>query len=692
MKSKVFKRLVFMVLSFLLTFSTVFANVSDKDEITLQILFTSDIHNKFYPYDYAVNSESNNGSLAQLSTIIKKLRAENKNTILVDVGDTIQGNSSELFIKDDVLPMIKGFNKIGYDFWSYGNHEFNYGVDVLKNAIDKSNAKVLNGNVFDSNQKLVADSAYEIVEFGDIKLGIIGMVTPNIVKWDSENLKGYDVKDPGEETKKIVNEIKDKVDVIVLAAHMGENNEYDVKNSGVVDIANLVPEIDVILAAHEHKLVEERLVNDVLIAENKSAGQTLIQVLISLKKGSDGKYKITNKTTNVFNAADYEPDKEILELLKEQDQIAKESANTIIGKLIGDSLIPENEIDKIAQAQLEDSRLINLINEVQLYYSKADISSTALFNLNATYPKSELKKSDVSLIYPYDNTLYVLEMTGKQLKTYMEWSASYYNTYKPGDLTISFNEKIPSFNYDMFDGIKYEVNVANEVGNRIQNLTKLDGTPIKDTDKFKVAVNNYRATSQLTAPGVIFEENDMPKIVEIDAAGDLGGVRELIVDYISNVKKGEINPSTTKNWRIVGNDWNKDLRQELVNLVKDGHFSIPSTEDGRIKNIRAVTEDDIAPFLTEQTEIKELENYQILKRKYQYLNNAQEFDVVDVDSYYFIKQDDILNFIFKNQNQLNGQVETVLVNNEIYVKVRDIVDMFNLNVNFDKFTKFTILN
>ena len=96
--------------------------------------------------------------------------------------------------------------------------------------------------------------------------------------------------------------------------------------------------------------------------------------------------------------------------------------------------------------------------------------------------------------------------------------------------------------------------------------------------------------------------------------------------------------------------------------------------------------------MTEQTEIKEPENYQILKRKYQYLNNAQEFDVVDVDSYYFIKQDDILNFIFKNQNQLNGQVETVLVNNEIYVKVRDIVDMFNLNVNFDKFTKFTILN
>ncbi len=151
-------------------------------------------------------------------------------------------------------------------------------------------------------------------------------------------------------------------------------------------------------------------------------------------------------------------------------------------------------------------------------------------------------KCDMSRIYKFTNTLYKLRMTGAQLKKFMEWSAAYYNTFRPGDLTISFNPDIRAYNYDMFAGVNYEVNIANAPGSRIEILTWPDGVPVADDDAFDIAVNNYRANSQLLTPGEIFEADDMPTLLEMDVRGDIGGVRELIRDYIVNVKGGAISP------------------------------------------------------------------------------------------------------------------------------------------------------
>ena len=117
-------------------------------------------------------------------------------------------------------------------------------------------------------------------------------------------------------------------------------------------------------------------------------------------------------------------------------------------------------------------------------------------------------------------------MTGAKLKKYMEWSAGYYNTFHEGDLTVSFNPDIPSFTYDMFAGVNYAINIANEPGSRIENLTWPDGTPVKDDDEFVLVVNNDRCNSQLRVPGVIYEEDELPEILAIDVHGELGGVRE----------------------------------------------------------------------------------------------------------------------------------------------------------------------
>lgn len=569
-----------------------FSNVSSfAKEIDIQILATSDLHGKFYPYDYAINEESKSGSLTQIATAVKKYRTDN--TIIVDVGDTIQDNYSEMFFKDKIHPMMLAMNEIGYDIWAIGNHEFNYGVENLKNIMKQSTSKVLIGNLYNPDGTSFADS-YTIIEKDGVKIGVIGMCTPNITKWDSVNLKDYIVTDPVEETKKIVKDLRDKVDILIATVHMGEENEYDVPNSGANDLANACPELDLIIAAHEHKLVEETYVNNVLIVENKSSGATMSKVNIVVEKDKFG-CKIVDRKAESIKISEYESDKELSKKLAPYNERAKKEANIIIGELVGGNLVPENEIAEIPQAQIEPTSLIDLINEVQMYYTDAQVSSAALFNIDANLEPGKIKKSDTSLIYKYGNTLYKVQMTGKQLKKYMEWSANYYNTYNPKDLTISFNENVRGFNYDMFSGVDYQIDISEKPGNRIKNLkwTKT-GKEVKDDEVFVIAVNNYRVNTHLLSYGEIYEEGEeLPKVLEIDVNGKIGGVRELIGDYIKNVKGGKITPNNPKNWEIIGNNWDEEKHKKAVQMIREGKIKIPSSQDGRTPNVKSITEDDL---------------------------------------------------------------------------------------------------
>lgn len=563
----------------------------EKETMDLQILATSDLHGKFNPWDYALNEESKSGSMAQVASAVKELRTDN--TILVDAGDTIQDNSADLFFDEEIHPMSLAMNEIGYDVWVTGNHEYNFGGDVLKKVISQQKAKVLTGNVKDPEGKPLADS-YTIIEKGGAKIGIIGMVTPNITRWDSANLEGWTVTDPVEETRKIIDEIKDQTDVLIAVMHMGMNNEYEVKNSGAEDLANACPELDLIVASHEHRLIEGEEVNGVLVVMNKNSAATMAKVDLTLEKQEDGSWEVAERTSESLDMSAYEPDKELMEKLAPYDERAKEDAAVVIGKLEGGSLAPENEIAEIPTAQIQDTALIDLINEVQMYYTGADVSAAALFNMNANLKEGEIRKCDTALVYKYANTLYKLEMTGAQLKKYMEWTASYYNTWKPGNLTISFNPEIRAYQYDMFAGVNYDINVANEPGSRIENLTWPDGKPVKDEDVCTIAVNNYRASSQLLSPGEVFDEGEeLPKLLEIDVRGDVGGVRELIGLYINEVKGGVITPVVDNNWKIVGNDWDASKHEEAVKLLKEGKLTIPSSEDGRTPNVAAITEADL---------------------------------------------------------------------------------------------------
>lgn len=574
------------------------AKAADEDTKTIQILQTSDLHGKFVPFKYATYTEDTSGSLAQIATIIKERR--NENTLLCDIGDTVQDNSAQMFLEDDIHPMILGFNLLNYDYWTVGNHEFNFGMPVFEKLIKQFDGTVLAGNVYGKDGETRYGKLYDIIEKDGVKIAMIGVVTPNITRWDATNLEGYKVTNPIDEVKAAIEEVKDKVDVIIASVHMDETNEYGVAGSGVEDLVNACPEIDVVLAAHGHQILN-KTINDTLVTENSSSGQTLTDIDITLKKNANGGYDIVSKDAETVSVKGVEADKELSEALAPYDQRAKEDALSEIGKLCGGDLAPVNEIKGITQAQLQETAMINLINEVQMFYTGAEIGAAALFDANSNIKEGKILKKDASLIYKYDNTLYKLEITGKQLKQYMEWSVSYYNTLKEGDLTVSFDENIRIYSYDMFTGLNYDVNIAKEPGNRIENLTLANGKEVKDDDTYVLAVNNYRANSQLLSYGAVYKEENgdtLPKLLEKDVTpdGQTTAVRDLIAKYIQEELNGKVYPKYNNNWKLTGIKWNVKSHDRVVALASAGLISVPTSADGRTPNVKSVTEADLVAF------------------------------------------------------------------------------------------------
>ena len=563
-------------------------------EMDLQILASSDTHGKFDPWDYAANKADASGSVAQQATAIKQLRT--LNTLVIDAGDNIQGNSSQLFLNDDVHPMIAAQNAIGYDIWVPGNHEYNYGMDTIKKVIGEQKAKVLTGNVYSPEGTPLADG-YTIVRKMDVKIGIIGMVTPNITRWDAVNLTGWNVTNPVDECRKIIDQIKDKVDVLIGVMHMDTENEYGVYGSGVTDLANACPEFNVIIAAHGHKEIPGQEINGVLVVENKSAGATLSEIHLKLQRQTNGSWQVKSRSSESIQVKDYEADPKLVALLAPYDERAKADAVIPIGTLQGGNMAPDNEIENIPSPMIQDTALMDFINEVQMYYTGAQVSATAMTSMTGQMKEGTIRKCDLTSIYTYENTLYKLQMNGAQLRDYMEWSAAFFKTWQPGDVTIAFDPSTRYYLYDAFAGVNYDIDLSQQPGNRIRNLTWPDGRPVQDSDSFVIAVNNYRATTQLLIAADIFAPGEaLPQLLEMDVRGDIGGIRELLGDYIQNVKGGVIHPNVDNNWKLMGNNWSAASHDKAVTLLREGKLALSDNQDTRTLPSKAITEADIAAF------------------------------------------------------------------------------------------------
>ncbi|MCK5779626.1 MAG: 5'-nucleotidase C-terminal domain-containing protein, partial [Psychrilyobacter sp.] len=529
-------------------------------EQTIAIAATADLHGRIYSYEYATDSVDADAGIAKVSTVIKQLREEHPNLILMDDGDTLQGNSAELFNDLEIHPMVEAMNTMGYDIWTLGNHEFNFGKEFIERNISNFDGTVLSANIKNQDDGSEFVNSYQIFNVNGARVAVIGIIPPYVPMWEASSpahFKNLEFKGVMESVKKTVAELDGQYDILVGSIHIGREDQYG--GSGIYDLANEVPEFDLIFGGHEHaKYIEN--VNNTPIIEPGAFGWAVATAEIKVKK-IDGKWSLDGEnaiTMKNMETKKIEADKEILDQFKSIDDQSKAEANVVIGEVTKtfierpDYITGEAKVTTMPSAQLEPNAVIELINVVQMKYAKdkegnsADVSAAAFFKSDANLLAGPFKNKDVANIYKYSNTLVGVNITGANLLAYMEWSMSYYNTWKEGDVTVSFNQDVRSYNYDMFSGMEYKVDLSKEAGHRVMNPT-INGEAIDPAKTYKLAINNYRFGT-LSTHGWVTEEDKY-----FDSGNDeISTIRAFIIEYVKTEKQGKIEPTVTNNWELVG--------------------------------------------------------------------------------------------------------------------------------------------
>ncbi len=563
---------LFMIIGIVIP-STTFA---DAETVKITILGTTDLHANIYNWSYEDGKETEDFGMAKVYSVVEKVRGENPNTLLIDNGDTIQGTilSDDLYNFNLELkhPVIDTMNFMGYDAMTLGNHEFNFGLEMVEKIQKEAKFPILAANANYKKDNSYLAKPYIIKEVAGVKVGILGITNPNIPRWDGPKVTELKFASPVESAEKHIKEMKEEgVDVIILSTHMGYTSEYG--GDGADEVIAKFPEVAAVLTGHAHA-TEKQKVGNTLVGAARNEGRQVVRFDIELTK-KDGKWEVIDSTVDIIDVKEYKASEELKEYAKEYHNKTLSFLVEIIGKA-SENFAPDSEIPGIPEAQLRDTALIDLINNVQLKATGADVAGAALFASGSNLRAGDLNYASIFEIYKYPNTLVGVEVTGAELKAYMEWSAAYYNTFTPGDINLSFNPKIRVYNYDMFQGVDYKVDISKPEGERIVDL-KFKGELVKDTDTLKLAINNYRYGG-LKNVGIISGEPYFES--------DPKSLRSYIADYIAEHKT--IEPIVDNNWEVVGADFNHPLRDYIIGQIKEGKIEIPKSEDGRTINVKAI--------------------------------------------------------------------------------------------------------
>lgn len=579
MRNHILRTLTALFLSAALMASMVPAALAAEGETHLTILATSDLHGNPWGYSYEDGKESANNGMARLYTYIQQVRAENPNTILIDAGDDIQGTimTDDLYNKtpDQPHPVMTAMNFMGYDAMTLGNHEFNWGIPTMLQILGQAEFPVLAANVLDKDGGFVTGAGWTIVEKGGVKVAVIGVVTPDVPIWDGgkEGIEDTSFEAANEAVKKAIAAIGDTADVIVVSAHMGTHAEFDEDNGSDSGLKILEdnPQVDVLQVAHNHTVVNE-MQGSTPVGGVRNGGRDIARFDVTV----DANKNVTSATVTIVDMADVEPSQALrdLPLIQEAHQATIDFIQGGSGEdgeggvSLGSTTArfqPDNEIAGIPAGKLQDTAVMDLINQIQLEQSGADVSAAALFKDTSDLPEGDINYGNIFDIYKFDNTLYRVTVTGAELKAYMEWSAECYNQWVPGDVSISFDPEYPGYLYDMFAGVDYEIDLSKPKGERIQNVM-FQGQPLADDQLLTLAVNNYRYSSALKSQGLVEGKRDWESS---------NSIRDMIVAYFA--EHSPVEPKVDNNWRITGVDLQLDNpdRAALIALVNNGQLNAP---------------------------------------------------------------------------------------------------------------------
>ena len=574
-------------MKYLLTAMLGFAALSntmaqETKTVRLRLIETSDVHGAFFPYDFIQRRETK-GSLARVSSYVNNLRREyGRNVILLDNGDILQGQPSCYYYnyvatdKQNIVSKI--YNYMGYDAATFGNHDVEPGHKVYDKWVGEVDCPVLGANIVDTKTGLPYVKPYTIIERDGVKVAVLGMLTPAIPNWLEEDLwSGLKFEDIRQSARKWIAYLRknEKPDVIVGLFHSGwdggiETPQY--MEDAVKATAEGVDGFDLIFFGHDHRARRAEVKgpdgNTVLCLDPSCNAMNVSDAEIVITK-QDG--KVVEKTvTGDVKDITAEP---VDEAYVNHFAADIEEVKAYVGKKIGSIAKTMYTRDSF----FGNSSFIDLIHNMQLSLTKADISFNAPLQFNAQIKEGPVYMSDMFKLYRFENKLCVMRMTGEEILRYLEMSYDLWvNTMKQKDDHImlldeknstdmqKFGFKNMTFNFDSAAGIDYEVDVTKPDGEKVRILRMTNGEKFDPKKWYRVAMNSYRANGggELLTRGAGIPKEELLSRKVYESELDL---RHYLAEEIK--RKGKISPKQNNNWRFVPESWAKPALQRDRELL-----------------------------------------------------------------------------------------------------------------------------
>lgn len=554
------------ILTLILTMAALAAGAATDRTVTLRLLETTDVHGALFPYDFIARRPMD-GSLARVATYVAEARRDNPDgVILLDGGDILQGQPVSYFSNyiDTLSPNIAArcLSFLSYDAQAWGNHDVETGHACYDKWSRECRFPTLAANIYNTATGQRYARPYTIIERQGVRVAVIGLVTPAIPNWLPERLwRGLKFTPMVAEARQIVEQVRktEKPDLIVGLFHSGREGGIatpDYTENASELIAREVPGFDIVMFGHDHQPYDKKLRSaagaDVALLNAGVAARNVAEAVVTLtKRGS----RVTGKciATRMVDVTRLEPDTAFLNAFNADMAKVKAWAE----KPVGTTLATLTTRD----AFFGPSAFIDLVHQLQLRITGADISITSPLTFDTTIPVGPITVADLFKLYKYENALYVMRLTGAEIRRHLEMSYAQWtrqmSTKDDHILNLDFSRQRPRFIFPTFDfdsaaGINYTVDVTKPAGQRVAITTMADGTPFSESREYRVALNSYRANGggELLTKGAGIAKSDLDARVVKRYDRDL---RHYLLDEIA--RQGTINPQPSGAWRFTPDDW-----------------------------------------------------------------------------------------------------------------------------------------
>lgn len=567
----------------LLLFFSVPAGVLSAQTINFKIIETSDVHGAVLPYDF-LNDTTTTSSLAQVHAYVtlERIRKPNQQVVLLDNGDILQGNPLVYFYNyedtNSTHVYAQAMNFMNYDAATIGNHDIEAGHSVYDKFRKEITFPWLAANAIDTKTGGPYFKPYTIIEREGIKIAVLGLITPYIPNWLPKILwEGIDFEDMVEAAEKWISIIKEneKPDLIIGLFHAGVDYNYNNEKANTYKnenasrlVAEQVPGFDVVFVGHDHAgwnfKIENSDGDSVLIMGPLSKAKTVtvanIQMVFDSIAGKWNKKYISGEIVKIKN---YRPDNIFMSKFLLNLNVVENYVQKPLGRIIKSISSKESLFGP--------SSFVDLIHNTQLELTGADISFVSPLSFNATIDSGWIRVRDMFKLYHYENFLYTMELTGQEIKDYLEYSfGNWFNQMKGdkdhllkfsldenGELMFSERYNTPEleeryYNYSSAAGINYTIDVSKPAGERVHITNLINGTLFDLDNTYTVAINSYRGSGgggHLTR-GARISQGELSKRVLSSTEKDL---RYYLMKWIE--EKKTINPQIIGNWKVIPEDW-----------------------------------------------------------------------------------------------------------------------------------------